>query len=336
MQRSDTKNQSRRNFLRTAAALGVGAIGAPLIGTTAWAQDSLKGKRIGYSLSFSTIEWVVAQRRGVIQGAKKYGFDLSVSDAADNPSKQVLDLEDFITKQMDLIIISTYYAQAIAPAVKEINEAGIPIVVLSSSLAGDADWTCRLATDNLATARAAGEYYVQHLPKGANVVHIDGKPGSMVNQERSKGWMEVIKGSGLNLVGHAVANYERSQALHAMEDFLQANKKIDAVYCNNDDMALGVAQAAREHGRLDGLMITGYDGIQPEVMRSIHEGVLRGTWQYPPMGVEGVEAAAAILAGKKVPKEILFSSPMITKENVQDYWDPATNEMKPLKSLLTL
>ncbi len=336
MQRSNTKFPSRRDFLRTAAALGVGAVGAPFVSTAAWAQDSLKGKRVGYSMSFSTIEWLVAQRRGVTEAAARYGFDLSVSDAADKPTKQVLDLEDFVTKQMDLIIISTYYADAIAPAVKEINEAGIPVVVLSSSLSGDADWTCRLAADNLATARSAGEYYVKHLPKGANVVHIEGKPGSMVNQERTKGWLEVVKGSGLNLVGHAVANYERSQALQAMEDFLQGNPKIDAAYCNNDDMALGVAQAARERGRLEGMMITGYDGIQPEVMRAIHQGDIHGTWQYPPMGVEGVEAAAAILSGKKVPKEVLFPSPMINKENVLDYWNPDTNEMNPLKSLLKI
>lgn len=334
MQHNDMKSWNRRSVLRLAAALGAGVIGAPVVSTNAQGQTSLKGKRVGYSMSFSTIEWLVAQRRGVTESAAKFGFNLTVSDAADNPSKQVLDLEDFVTKRMDLIIISTYYADAITPAVKEINEAGIPIVVLSSSLAGAAEWTCRLATDNLATARLAGEYYVKSLPQGANVVHLEGKPGSMVNQERTKGWMEVISKSGLKLVGHAVANYERSQALRAMEDFLQGNRKIDAAYCNNDDMALGVIQAAREHDRLKEMMITGYDGIQPEVMRAIHTGDMRGTWLYPPMGVEGGEAAAAILSGKKLPKQILFPSPMITKENVLDYWDPNTNKMKPLKSLL--
>jgi ribose transport system substrate-binding protein len=89
-------------------------------------------------------------------------------------------------------------------------------------------------------------------------------------------------------------------------------------------------------GRLDGLMITGYDGIQPEVMKAIHEGHIHGTWQYSPMGVEGIEAAAAILSGKELPKEFLFPSPLITKDNVTDFWNPETNEMKPPQSLLKL
>jgi ribose transport system substrate-binding protein len=336
MNHSKTSSTSRRGFLRGAAAVGAGALALPFLGRNALAQAGLEGKRIGYSMSFSTIEWLVAQRAGVTATAAKYGFDLTVSDAADNPAKQVLDLEDFVTKQMDLVVISTYYADAIVPAVQELNAAGIPIVVLSSSLAGNAEWTCRLAADNLATSRAAGAYYVEKLAAGSKVVHIDGKTGSKVNQERTQGWNEVVAKSDLEVVGHAVANYERSQALRVMEDFLQANHTIDAAYCNNDEMALGAMQAAREVGRLDGLMITGYDGMQPEVMKAIHEGHIHGTWQYSPMGVEGIEAAAAILSGKELPKEFLFPSPLITKDNVTDFWNPETNEMKPPQSLLKL
>jgi len=325
----------RRGFLRGAAA-GMGSIAFPFLGANALAQAKLEGKRIGYSMSFSTIEWLVAQRQGVTERAAKYGFDITVSDAADSPAKQVLDLEDFMTKQMDLVIISTYYAEAITTAVQELNAANIPVVVLSSSLVGNADWTCRLAADNLATARAAGAYYVEKLPSGSKVILIEGKTGSTVNQERSRGWSEVIARSSLELVGQAVANYERSQGLRVMEDFLQAHPTIHGVYCNNDEMALGAMQAAREVGRLNGMMITGYEGIAAEMMRAIHDGDIHGTWQYPPMGVEGVDAAAAILSGKKVPKEVLLPSPLITRENVTDFWSPDTNAMKPFQSLFKL
>ena len=328
---------TRRGILRSGASLaGLSLIASPLVVRSSYAQTKLAGKKIGYSMSFSTIEWLVAQRRGVPETAARFGFDLTVADAADKPTKQVQDLEDLVTRRMDLIIVSTYYAEAITPAIKEINKAGIPLVVLSSSLAGDSDWTCRLAADNLGTARSAGKYYVDKLGKSAKVVQIEGKTGSVVNQERSKGWREEIEKAGVQIVGHAVANYERSQALRKMEDFLQAQRQINGVYCNNDDMALGALQAAKEAGRSKGMMITGYDGIQPQVMAAIHAGDLHGTWQYTPMGVEGVEVAAKILQGEKVPKEILFQSPLITKENVTEIWDPSTNQMKPFKSQLNL
>lgn len=326
---------SRRQLLKSAAAAtGISILGAPFVSRLGFAATQLAGKKIGYSMSFSTIEWLVAQRRGVTETSEKYGFDLSVADAADKPAKQVQDLEDFVTRGMDLIIVSTYYAEAITPAIKEINKAKIPIVVLSSSLVGDADWTCRLATDNLATAKGAGQYYVQKLNGKGNVVLMEGKTGSVVNQERSRGWREEVEKGGLKIVGHAVANYERAQALRKMEDILQGQREVDGVYCNNDDMALGVAQAAREAGRLKDMMITGYDGIQAEVMAAIHRGDIHGTWQYMPMGVEGVEVAAKILQGESVPKQVLFNSPFITKENVTEIWDASTNQMKPFKSQL--
>jgi len=84
------------------------------------------------------------------------------------------------------------------------------------------------------------------------------------------------------------------------------------------------------------MMITGYEGIAAEMMRAIYDGDIHGTWQYPPMGVEGVDAAAAILSGKKVPKEVLLPSPLITRENVTDFWSPDTNAMKPFQSLFKL
>lgn len=328
---------SRRSLLKAgAAAAGLGVLGAPFISRSGHAQSAVAGKKIGYSMSFSTIEWLVAQRRGVTETAARFGLNLSVADAGDRPAKQVQDLEDFVTRGMDIIIVSTYYTEAITPAILEINRAGIPLVVLSSSLVGDSDWTCRLAADNLGTARGAGRYYIDKLGSSAKVVLIEGKTGSMVNQERTKGWREEVQAGGLDIVGHAVANYERSQALQAMEDFLQAQSRIDGVYCNNDDMALGVLQAAKEAGRAGDMIITGYDGIQPEVMGAIHRGEIHGTWQYTPMGVEGVEVAALILQGKSVPKEILFKSPFINKENVTDIWDESTNTMKPFPSQLNL
>lgn len=319
-----------------AAATSLGTLATPYFNTRALAQASLEGKRVGYSMSFSTIEWLVAQRREVETAAEALGLELSISDALSNPSKQVLDLEDFLTRQMDLVIISTYYADAITVPVQELNAAGIPIVVLSSSLAGGADWTSRLATDTLTTATAAGNLYVDMLAPGSKVVHIEGRPGSTINQERSKGWSDVIEASDLEVVGRQVANYERTLALRAMEDFLQANRQIDAAYCNNDDMALGAMQAAREAGRLEGMMFTGYDGIQPEVMQAIHSGEMYGTWRYAPMGTEGVRVAAAILSGQEVSKEYLFPSPLITRENVEEYWNPETNEMRSAPSSLEL
>ncbi len=324
-------NPSRRQLLASGAAVAALGLTSPYLSMDALAQ-SLKGKKMGYSQSFSTIEFLVMQRQGVIDTAAKYGFELSIADAGDRPAKQVTDLEDFLTRKMDIILISTYYAEAITPAVKQINDAGIQIVMLSSSLVGTAQSTSVIASNNLATAARIGQFCVDKLGGKGNVVHIEGKTGSVVNGERSRGWREVIdKHPDIKVVGHAVANYERVQALRKMEDFLQANRKIDAVYCNNDDMALGAIQAIKEAGRLNEMFVVGFDGVQPVAMQAIASGDLTATWANGPFGIPAVEVGAKILQGVQVPKMVFIDSPLITKETLSEFYDAATNKMKPMK-----
>ena len=104
---------SRRDALKASAVLV-----APFIAKYSRGAGPMAGKRMGYSMSFATIEWLVTQRRGVEEAAKTAGFELVFADARDNPAKQVRDLEDMITQKCDVILISTYYAEAITPAVK--------------------------------------------------------------------------------------------------------------------------------------------------------------------------------------------------------------------------
>jgi len=325
-----TTKISRRDALKASAVLV-----APFIAKYSRGAGPMAGKRMGYSMSFATIEWLVTQRRGVEEAAKTAGFELVFADARDNPAKQVRDLEDMITQKCDVILISTYYAEAITPAVKMINDVGIPLVVLSSSIKGNITWTCHLSTDTLGTAHAAGEYFVKNLGGKGRVVQIEGKPGSVVNQMRGTGWTEVIaKNPGIELVKHVVANYERMQALRHMEDILRSTQDISAVYCHNDEMALGAIKAIKESGRAKEMWVTGYDGIQLDALEAINNGELRATWQYLPFGTEAVDAAVKILQGVKVPREIVFPSPLITRDNVSEFYDAKERKVRPFKSQL--
>jgi ribose transport system substrate-binding protein len=327
---TDDPKFSRRDALKSSILLA-----APFIAKHSRAAGPMAGKRMGYSMSFATIEWLVTQRRGVEAAAKAAGFDLVFADARDNPAKQVRDLEDMVTRKCDVILISTYYAEAITPAVRMINQAGIPLVVLSSSLKGDISWTCHLSTDTLGTAREAGEYFVKSLGGKGRVVQIEGKPGSVVNQMRGSGWREVIaRNPGIEIVKHVVANYERMQALRHMEDVLRSTQGISAVYCHNDEMALGAIKAVKEGGRSKEIWLTGYDGIQLDALEAVHNGELRATWQYLPFGAEAVDAAVKILQGVKVSREIVFPSPLITRDNIGEFYDAKERKVKPFKSQL--
>jgi ribose transport system substrate-binding protein len=325
---------ARRDVLRALGVGGAALAGASLItgsrGHPA-AEDlgKVRGKTIGFTQSFSTIEWTVAQREQVDEGARKYGLKLIYLDGQNQAAKQVRDIEDLVTNKVDLIIIATWFAEAIAPAVREVNKAGIPIVVLSSDLVGGVDYSTHIWTDSLETGREVGRTIVQALGARGSVVQIEGKPGSVVNQLRGKGFREVLeRENNVKIVAHAIANYERVQALKAMEDILQAHSKVDAVYAHNDDMALGVMQAFREAGRKGEAKIYGVDGIQADALQAILDGELTASWLYLPLGSEGVELAVRILTGQKVPKQILLPSPRITRSNVQEFYDPEARKRR--------
>ncbi|MCK5446160.1 MAG: substrate-binding domain-containing protein [Rhodospirillaceae bacterium] len=328
---------SRRSALKGIGAAGlVGAVGFPLMINPAFAASSLKGKTIGFSMTHATNDWLVQMRSGVVNSCEAKGAKSIVLDANDKPSKQITDLETLAVQKVDAVIISTFHSEAIAAGVRAVNEAGIPVIVLSSSLAGNVDWTTHMATDTAGTARAAGEFFVKKLGGKGKVVQIEGKPGSKVNQARGKGWRDVMEATpGIEIVGHAIAHYQKSEALRHMEDILQRERQIDAVYCHNDGMAMGVIQAAKEAGRLNEMFITGYDGMRDDAMEAIYKGEMLATWEYLPFGVEAVDAAERILAGQSVPKEIQFPSPLISKDNILDYYDPATGKRKTAPSALS-
>jgi ribose transport system substrate-binding protein len=335
MSNDSNKGKINRRRLLHMGAVGIAGVATPWVARAANAQSALAGKTIGFSQSFVTTEWIREQRQGVLETARKLGLQTVVLDAANRPAKQISDIEDLVTRRVDAILISTYFAEAIAPAIREANRANVPIIVLSSGLVGDVDWTVQLSVDTLASARTAGEDFVKRLNGTGNVVQIEGSPGSTVNQNRGKGWHEVVdKVPGIKLVGHIMADYDRAKALKGMEDVLQANAKIDGVYAHSEDMALGAIQAIRESGRASKIFVTGYDGVAAETLKAIYDGELAMVMSYHPFGVEGVEAAARVLEKKPTPKTIEFAAPMIDKSNVTDYYDPATGKAKLAPSRL--
>ena len=324
----DALAMNRRGLLKMGlGAAAMGTLGAPFVITSARAEQPLAGKKIGFSQSYATDEWLKAQRQDLLAQAEKHGFEVTVTDARENPAQEIRNLEDLAVRGVDAVVMITYYAEAVQPGVQALNDAGIPIIVMSSALAGDGQFDAHLAADTLGTSRSAGEYYLKALNGGGKVAQIEGKPGSLVNQARGKGWREIVDAnSGIEVVAQGIANYSRTEALTLMQDFLQANKEIDAVYCHNDNMAKGALQAIEEAGRGKEMWLTGYDAITVETFEMIAADRLRGSFLYPTFGAEAIEVAAAILQQKDVKKEIVFASPMVTKENLLQFFDADKKE----------
>lgn len=271
--------------------------------------------------------WRVKQVEWTKEGVEACGAKFITTDGQGNGAKNLSDIEDLVAQQVDLIIVSTYFADEIVPGIQLANSKGIPVVVLSSDLGQGAAYETFITADNLDIAHDAANWVLEKYGSQdkIDIVELIGREGSVAAKMRTEGFHEILDSNPkTNWIMNVTAHYKRDEAVRVMEDVLKANPdpgSIDVVYAANDEMALGAVLALKEAGRLDEVAVMGIDGILCEVYDAIKAGEMAVSFYYPNFAPEGVEAAFKILAGQTVEKNVIVASTPITKDNV-DEWYP--------------
>jgi len=286
---------------------------------------------VGFSQCNLGEPWRVAMNAAAEREAKNHP-DLQVvySDAAQDNSKQVADVETFLRQKIDLLIISPNEARPLTEVVARAYRSGVPVIVLDRAIEGDT-YTCFIGADNREIGRAAGEYAARLLGGAGSVVEIKGLPGSPPARDRSEGFREAIaKVPGIRIVHDPVANWLREEALTQMEIALRAHERIDLVYGHNDPMAVGAYLAAKAAGREGEMKFIGIDALPgPEGgVQEVLSGRLAATFVYPTCGKEAIETAHRILKGETVPRRITLPTVLVTKENAAQWRSTAADSAK--------
>ncbi|MFR9729955.1 substrate-binding domain-containing protein [Saccharopolyspora sp. MS10] len=249
--------------------------------------------------------------------------EVQFSDAAKDNAKQVSDVESFLTKQVDLLMISPNEAAPLTDVVRKAYNSGTPVVLLDRKVDGDA-YTTYVGADNVAIGRQAGEYFKNVLlPRGGKIVEIKGLSGSTPAAERHEGFMQGIAGSRIEIVGEADGEWERSVGQEKMDALLKAHPDLQAVYSQNDPMAEGAYLAAQAAGRAQEIAFVGIDGLPIESggIRAVEQGRLQATNLYPTGGAEAVEAAKKILIDcRPTEKQQTLPTELITKQNAAEVY----------------
>ncbi|HVV10292.1 substrate-binding domain-containing protein [Amycolatopsis sp.] len=249
-------------------------------------------------------------------------FTVNFADAAQDNSKQVEQVDNFLTQRIDLLIISPNEATPLTAPVKRAFDKGIPVLVLDRKVDGDA-YTEFIGADNVDIGRQAGQYFANVLlPGGGKIAEIRGLAGSTPAKERGDGFEQGIQGHNIQIVATQDGDWLRDKGQQQADAILKANPDIQAIYSQNDPMAEGARIAATNAGRAD-LPITGIDGLPIESggIKAVQAGRLSATFVYPTGGKEAIDAARQILVDcKQVPKTQTLSTQLVTKDNaVQVY-----------------
>jgi len=310
----------RRELFGTAAILSLGA--GMLILPAAFRPLRAQAKwRIGFS-QVTTIEpWRVQFNKDIkAEAAKHPEVELLISDGEDRTEKQVADVENFITQQVDALLVSPKESAGLTGVVEKAIDAGIPVFVLDRNVDTDR-YTQFIGGDNVLIGRAAGEHAVKLLggpgqAKG-NVVEIWGNPGTQPAHDRHDGFHEFTdKEPGIvNLLDQQSADWKQDKAYDIMATALRNHEDIALVYGHNDPMAYGAYLAAKDAGREKDILFLGIDALPNEGVRWVADGELAATFLYATPGAEGLRQAIKYLGGEKVEKTITLPTMVVTKEN---------------------
>lgn len=277
-------------------------------------ETDMENIKIGLSVSTLNNPFFVSMKDGVEEAAQKQGMDVVVVDAQNDAAKQINDVEDLIQQGVDVLLINPTDSSGISTAVQSANSIGIPVITLDRS-AEKGDVATLVSSDNEKGGEMAGSYIVEQLGEGAKVAELEGVPGASATRERGAGFHNIAD-EKLDVVAKQTANFDRTEGLNTMENLLQGNPDIEAVFAHNDEMALGAFQAIQSSGKE--ILVVGFDGNE-DAINSIKDGNLSATVAQQPeqIGKLAVQAGANVLQGEEVESTIPVPLKLVTKEEIE-------------------
>ena len=254
--------------------------------------------------------------------ARKNGYTVQVVSGDLDVARQQNQVKDFIVRKVSAIILTPCDSKSIGPAIKEANEAGIPVFTADiKSLSPDAGVVSHIATDNYGGGKLAGEAMIEALGENGGKVLILDFPVVESCQLRVKGFREVIDahnksraGGKIEIVSVLDGGGLKDKGYKAAEDALQAHADLGGIFAINDPSALGARAALEKAGKASQVKIVAFDG-QPEGKQAIKEGkIYADPIQFPDrIGRETVKAIVRHFAGQDVPPEILIPAELYRK-----------------------
>ncbi|QEZ91215.1 MULTISPECIES: ribose ABC transporter substrate-binding protein RbsB [Proteus] len=292
---------------KMATLLSVVALSAT-ISANALAKESI-------ALVISTLNnpFFVTMKDSAQKEANRLGYDLVVLDSMDNPAKELANVQDLTVKGTRLMLINPTDSDAVGNAVILANKAKIPVITLDR-VANKGEVVSHVASDNRLGGKMAGDYIAEKVANDAKVIQLEGITGTSASRERGEGFKQAVDAHKLNILASQPADFDRTKGLNVMQNLLTAYPAVQAVFAQNDEMALGALRALQTAGRTDVLVI-GFDGTDDGI-KAVNRGMLGATIAQRPdqIGIIGIQTADKILKGEKVDATIPVELELVIKK----------------------
>ncbi|HLO99425.1 MAG TPA: ABC transporter substrate-binding protein [Fimbriimonas sp.] len=267
-------------------------------GSTPTSGGNAKKLKIGISIPAADHGWTAGVKYWAEDEAKKHPdveFDIQT---ADTPEKQITQLEAMATNQVDGVVILATESAPVTPAVKKLKEQGIFITNVDRGFTEDlAD--IFVAGDNKKFGRMSAEYMVKKLNGKGNILILEGIPCT-VNTDRVEAAKEVFaKSPGIKILDSQSGMWNQDKAFTVTQTLLTKHAQVDAIWAQDDDMALGAEKALKAAGRDKNIWMLGGAGMKDIVKRVMDgDAMFPADITYPPSMIAiGIKEAVTALTG---------------------------------------
>ena len=249
-----------------------------LLALTACSTSQKSDKvKIGVTLMDFSTEFGIGLKDYMTAKADAMGdVELTVVDAGGDAAKQLQQVETFISQKVDAIIMQPQEQEACSPAIDKAKAAGIPIINCNSLTITEPD--AYVGSNDSESAEIAMTYIAEQLGGKGNVLMMHGHPGQTAEVKRTEGAMDILaQNPDMTLLDEQTADWDRAEAMTLMENWIQAyGDQINAVFCQNDEMALGALNALVQAGKKDNVLVVGVDAID-DALQSVKDGKMDAT-----------------------------------------------------------
>ncbi len=280
-------------------------------------QPEKNTKTIGVSLLTRGHIFYRDLEEGLKNEADKYGYNLIITSADWDLGKQISQIEDFVSRKVDAIVVCPVDSKGIGSGIIEANNAGIPVFTADIA-AEEGKVVSHIASDNVQGGKLAGEYLAKLLNGKGNVAIIN-QPAITSVLDRVAGFKEAItKYPDIKVVADVNGQGVRDRSLQVTADVLQANPQLDGIFGINDDSALGALDAVNQFNR-KGIVVIGYDATPPAVDAILKDSPLKAdVVQYPKkIGMKTIDIINDHFNNKIVPENVPVEVGIVDKEALQ-------------------
>jgi ABC-type sugar transport system substrate-binding protein len=282
-------------------------------------------KKIGVSVAYLKVPFYANFKTGLEDGAKQFGFTYDLVDGnSGDVAAELANLQNFVAQKRDLIIL-TPSGEGIIPGIKQVNDAGIPLIEANNK-AGfgrkEVNVLTYVGADDVEFGRLQGKLLNQAFGgKKAKIAYVMGFAGSPAQVLRAKGWDEFrAKNSQYEEVARVTDDFDGAKALAVVQDLLSRFPKgqLDAIVMQGPEASAAVDFAIR-NGRDEIKFIVG--DYPADVRQLIYDGKIFGTVDQDPypQAYNAMRMAWLHFSGKDadIPKPFFLPLPLITKENAE-------------------